>query len=171
VTINNAIPCEPSVDHAATNHLTEIDGVVLRSLPSVNYEYGVLSELHHADWDTFYDEPIEHMYVISNGPNSRSDWHVHYKTVDRYVLLNGAIDIALFDNREDSETHNSLILVTLNAVGNSGFHALKIPVGVWHTFKSDVGFTLLNNKYPKYDRHDPDKYVMPLSNDRVDFHW
>jgi dTDP-4-dehydrorhamnose 3,5-epimerase len=162
----------PGPEHSTIVHLTAIEGAYLMSVPSVHYEFGFLSEIINKGWDSIYDDPFEHLYFITNDNKRRSSWHVHLHTVDRYTLLNGNVDVALYDNRPDSETHGVLTHFTLSPLGASGFHSLKIPAGVWHTFRcTSESFTLMNSKYPKYDRLNPDKYDIPLENDTVTFSW
>lgn len=163
---------DPGPRHEAALTTTPIEGVLLMQVPTVHYEFGGLSEIFNPEWDTIFDEPIEHMYVITNSANTREHWHVHLHTIDRYVLISGQIEIALFDNREDSGSNGVVDRVVLNQVGTSGFHGLKIPAGVWHTFRSDsASFTLLNNKYPKYDRENPDKYSIAFGEAPIHFSW
>lgn len=162
----------PSVDHSAVVQHTDINGAILMRIPTVHYEYGSLSEIFHPDWDTIYTEPIEHMYTITNSKHHRDQWHVHHKTIDRYLLLRGKVEIALYDNRPQESSHGTLVRLFLTEVGTDGWHGLRIPFGVWHSFRSlSDGFTLLNNKYPRYERHDPDKYVIPFAESDICFCW
>lgn len=162
----------PGPEHQTTITESEIQGVLLMTVPTANYEFGSLSEIFNPEWDSIYNEPIEHMYVITNSANQREHWHVHLNTIDRYVLLSGEIEVALFDNREDSPTQNTLTRHILVQVGTTGVHGLRIPAGVWHTFRSvGDGFSLLNNKSPRFNRENPDKFSIPLENDTVSFSW
>lgn len=164
------VPAGP--DHSTTVRETEISGVTLMTVPSAHYEYGFLSEIYNPEWESIYDEPLEHMYVIQNKQHERNQWHVHEHTVDRYVLLFGQLEVALFDARPESVSHGVLQVFALSQLGESGNHGLRIPPGVWHTFRSkDSSFTLLNNKSPKYSREYPDKFVIPFENDEVEFAW
>lgn len=142
------------------------------SVPSVNYEHGFLSEVLNEKWDSIYLEPIEHMYVITNAKTHREQWHVHNHTVDRYLLIQGEVEVALFDNRENSESHKKLERLTLTSLGTDGPQGLRIPAGVWHTFRSlSDGFILLNSKTPGYNRENPDKYVLPFQQSEITFNW
>lgn len=163
---------DPSVEHSSVIEPTGIDGALLMRVPTVHYEHGHLTEVYHPDWNTIYTEPIEHMYTITNPAHHRHEWHVHRRTTDRYLLLNGRVEIALHDARTDSPTHGVLVRFELGEIGTEGPHALRIPPGVWHTFRSlSDGFTLLNNKYPRYDRRDPDKWVTGFDEAPFSFRW
>jgi dTDP-4-dehydrorhamnose 3,5-epimerase-like enzyme len=148
-----------------------IEGALLMSVPNVEYEYGNLAEIFNMEWDSIYREPVEHMYMIRNRPNTREEWHVHTKTVDRYVLLQGVLEVALFDGRDGGESAQKLVQFELNSLGDSGPNALRIPPGVWHTFRSAGEFALLNCKYPGFNRENPDKYVATFPESGIDFKW
>lgn len=141
-------------------------------VPTAEYEYGSLSEILNPEWDSLYAEPIDHMYVIKNAANQREHWHVHLKTVDRYVLIDGELEVALFDERAESATSGTVERFLLSPIGGQGYHGLKIPAGVWHTFRSSTPtFTMLNNKFPRYNRADPDKYSIAFADAPVHFSW
>ncbi len=162
----------PGPNHRTTLVKTEIDGVTLMTVPVMAYEYGLLGEIFNPDWESIFREPIEHMYVINNVGHERGHWHMHRVTTDRYVLIQGEIEIALYDDRPASSTYQSLIKVILVQIGAAGAQGLRIPPGVWHTFRSkDLSFTLLNNKYPKYDSENPDKFVRSFEEAGFEFAW
>lgn len=157
---------------ASTTATTSVDGVILMQVPTVKYEFGELSEIFHPEWESIYAEPITHMYVITNAKHERHDWHVHHETFDRYLLLQGEIEVALHDAREASPTNGETIVVKLCGVGTPGNHGLRIPPGVYHTFRSMTeSFTLLNNKTRPFDRENPDKFVVSFEQSGVNFQW
>ncbi|UYN82556.1 MAG: hypothetical protein KIT89_07265 [Microcella sp.] len=162
----------PGPDHGPENRTTTIDGVIVSRFPTVGYTYGGLTELHNERWSGMFTEPIEHLYVVANDdPSKREEWYEHRQTTDRYVLLEGAARVALFDGRPDSPTSGVLELHDLVSI-REGWAGLLIPAGVWHSFRitADRMF-LLNAKTPGYDRENPDKFRMPMPNERVDFSW
>lgn len=157
---------------ASTTSTTSIHGVTLMKVPTVKYEHGELTEVFHPQWETIYLEPITHMYVIKNGKHERHEWHVHHETFDRYLVLQGEIEVALHDARESSRTKGETIVVKLVGIGTLGNHGLRIPPGVYHTFRSVTkGFTMLNNKSLPYNREAPDKSVVPFAQSGVNFKW
>jgi dTDP-4-dehydrorhamnose 3,5-epimerase-like enzyme len=157
---------------ASTTSTTAIDGVILMQVPTVKYEFGALTEIFHPEWETIYSEPITHMYIITNFKHERLEWHVHRETFDRYLLLQGEIEVALHDPRESSPSKGETIVVKLSGVGKIGNHGLRIPPGVYHTFRSTrEAFTLLNNKSHPFNRENPDKFVVSLDQSGVNFQW
>lgn len=163
---------EPGPSFSPSIEQTDIAGVVVMSVPSVEYEYGRLTEFMSPDGDSIYAEPIDHMYFITNRRNSRREWHVHQHTFDRYLLVSGQIEIALHDARLDSASMGRTIRVELTPIGIKGAHGLRIPPGVWHSFRTNSQeFTLLNCKTPPYDRENPDKSTLSFEESGVDFEW
>lgn len=163
---------EPGPGFYPSTEQTEIAGVVVMSVPSVDYEYGLLTEFMSPDGDSIYAEPIDHMYFITNRRHSRRQWHVHQHTFDRYLLVSGQIEIALHDARSDSASSGRTIRVELSPIGMKGVHGLRIPPGVWHSFRTNSReFTLLNCKTPQYDRENPDKSTVSFEESGIDFDW
>lgn len=158
--------------HSSTTLPLTIEGAELMVVPTVEYEYGALSEIFRRGWATILREPIEHVYVIENDAAARHHWHVHLTTTDRYVLLAGSVEIALYDAREDSSTRGRREVVTLTGVRGAGPSGLRIPPGVWHTFQSnDAPFMLLNSKFPPYSPENPDKYEVAIAESGVSAPW
>ena len=162
----------PGPPHEGVIEATTIEGASLMRVPFIEYEHGTLSEIHNPGWASMYTEPIEHMYTIRNRSGARNEWHIHRQTTDRYLLLAGDIEIALHDGRAGSASNGETIRVHLTPVGKPGYQGLRIPPGVWHTFRSaEDGFLLLNNKFPKFNREDPDKFVVKFTESTIDFSW
>ena len=164
---------EAATPHSALRLETEIDGVFVLSYPQVKYEYGSLTEVFHPEWQELFEEQILHCYFITNQNGTRQEWHYHEHTVDRYSMISGKLEVALFDPRENSVTKGKLITLDLEGVssGVSGNHGLRIPQGVWHSFKSSVDFTLMNFKTLPFNRAQPDKYLVSMPNNLCDFTW
>jgi dTDP-4-dehydrorhamnose 3,5-epimerase-like enzyme len=146
-----------------------IAGVVRASLPVVHYNSSTLVEAHRAGWSSIYDEPIDHLYWIVTERGVRRQWGKHDRTTDRYAVVQGTIEVALVDDREASDTRGELLVVTLD--GAAG-HGLRIPTGIWHTFRAVSPMAvLLNSKTPPYDPADVDKHLLAMPNDRIPFEW
>lgn len=162
----------PGPNHEPETRQTRIAGVTVTRFPTVEYAHGGLTELHHESWSSMFVDPIEHLYVVSNGgQQKREEWYEHRVTTDRYIMMQGRADVALFDGRPSSPTSGILELHDLVAL-RDGWAGLVIPPGVWHSFRiTGDRMMLLNAKTPGYVRENPDKYRMPMPNDRIDFTW
>lgn len=143
--------------------LTDIEGVVLSTLPFVDYgEENRLTELYRPEWTGVFkdQEPIEHLYTV-NAPKGgiRKEWYYHEHTIDRYMVLNGLLDIGLYDGRTNSKTRNNFIVISLGEPGSDLPNAIRIPAFVWHSLKwiTPQGM-FLNAKLPGYSRKITDKF-------------
>jgi dTDP-4-dehydrorhamnose 3,5-epimerase-like enzyme len=152
----------------------EISGAWLERYPTVEYQYGFLSEVTNRAWPGMHqDHEVGHMYfVLNNGAEPRVEWYVHQKTIDRYVLVTGQLRVALFDDRVDSPTYGKLQVFEIGGLLSKLPQGLCIPPGVWHSFKSiDGEFLFLNSKHPGYNQADPDKFRMSMPNEKCEFNW
>lgn len=163
----------PAKPHTAIRSGTGIDGVYLFCYPKVGYEHGSLTEILHPEWQELFEEQILHCYFITNHRRSAQEWHYHEYTTDRYSVVSGTIEIALFDPRADSPTKNTLIKLELVglSLGIDGNHGIRIPKGVWHSIKSPDDFILMNFKTKAFNRKQPDKFRVPMPNNLCNFTW
>ena len=164
---------EPAKSHSAIRSKAEIDGVFLLSYPQVSYGNGSLTEVFHPEWKELFKESIEHCYFVTNKTKARQEWYYHEHTTDRYSLITGAMQVALFDPRDKSPSNGKLITLEMIGLGLgvSGVHGIRIPPGVWHSFKSSENCILMNFKTPPFIREMPDKFRISMPNDMCDFSW
>ena len=163
----------PGPEHSLQMLETKISGAFTFFFPVVEYQYGTLTEVLHPDWRSLLIEPIEHLYFVSNEESKREHWHYHEVTTDRYVLVSGKLRLVLYDARESSPSKGLLIRIDLENSKHSNLlpNGIRIPPGVWHTFRSDAPFNLVNFKTPSYNRSKPDKFLVPLPNQVTEFTW
>lgn len=146
-----------------------ISGVIHARFPVVHYNSSTLVEPHRAGWAGIYDEPIDHLYWIVTERGVRRRWGRHERTVDRYAIVQGTVEIALVDGRDESATRGDLLVVSMDGAAGDG---LLIPAGVWHTFRAlSPTALLLNSKSPPYNPADVDKQLLPMPNDQFSFNW
>lgn len=160
-------------EHYPVIQTTTIKGVLLEKMPIVDYKHGCLVEIVNKNWADMFKDSIEHLYVICNtNENLRNEWYVHYKTEDRYVLIDGELLVALFDDRSDSETYCKFEILKLSNIKSGNNCCLKIPFGIWHSLhQTSELMILMNVKANGYNRLDPDKYRISMPNDKIDFCW
>jgi dTDP-4-dehydrorhamnose 3,5-epimerase-like enzyme len=153
----------PGPDHEPTFVSTKINGVVLMKSPSVEYlGDNRLTELYRPEWHGVFEqgEEIQHLYTVkAPSGGTRKEWYFHEHTLDRYMMLTGALDIGLYDAREDSETFGVYEIVSIAEPGGDLPNAIRIPPLVWHSliWKSSPGM-FLNAKLPGYEAKLPDKF-------------
>lgn len=159
---------EPGPSHKPSVHnASAIDGVVVQAAPFVTYEGdNILTELFRPEWLGVFakGEAIDHLYTVKAPSGGiRKEWYFHEKTVDRYMILDGLLDIGLYDGRRDSPTHGKFALVSLGEPGAGLPNAIRIPPLVWHSLKWQTSRgQFLNAKVPSYNRAMPDKFRVPM---------
>lgn len=162
------------MEESAARDVPELDelaipGVIRAKFPVVPYNGSTLVEPHRAGWTSIYDEPIDHLYWIVTARGERRRWGRHTRTVDRYAVVQGIIEVALIDGRDATPTTDDALVVVLDGAAGDG---LRIPPGVWHTFRAVTPTAvLLNSKAPPYDPTEVDKDLLPMPNDQFSFTW
>ena len=151
-------------DHFPTvNASLPIEGVITQTSPYVTYlEDNSLTEIYRPEWVGVFDdkEPIEHLYTVKAPSGGvREEWYYHEYTLDRYKILEGLLDIGLYDGRENSKTFQKFIVISLGEPGKGLPDMIRIPPLVWHSLKwvSKSGM-FLNAKLPGYEKNIPDKF-------------
>lgn len=145
-----------------------IEGVELRQLHPRADDRGYLMEMLRADDPMF--EGFGQSYIALNYPEVIRAWHYHKKQIDMWVCVKGMIKVGLYDAREDSPTKGQSQTVYL---GEHNYQLLKIPIGVYHGYKT-VGVEpsmLINFPTKPYDPKDPDEYRAPYDSPEIPFDW
>jgi dTDP-4-dehydrorhamnose 3,5-epimerase len=141
--------------------------VVVQAAPFVTYGGdNILTELFRPEWLGVFaeGEAIDHLYTVKAPSGGiRKEWYFHEKTLDRYMILDGLLDIDLYDARVDSPTHGKFVLVSLGEPGAGLPNAIRIPPLVWHSLQWQTSRgQFLNAKAPSYNRAMPDKFRVPM---------
>lgn len=129
-----------------------INDVLLYPLKINRDASGVLVETLRVDWKGIYGKGREFVmqyYSITQSGLARDEdvWHYHPTgQEDRFLLVQGAIVVAVADNRQGSSTHGLLNLFYIQA--DRGPYILLIPKRTLHAFMvvSDNPAIMLN--YP-----------------------
>ena len=147
---------------------SEIEGVLVGKNRKVSYKNSLLVEIYRKPFNALYEE-LNHLYWIITKRGVIRNWGVHKHTTDIYSAVYGELEIALWDSRRDSATYGKTQIIQLNS---SNGDALKIPPGVWHTFRAKSHeAVLLNSKNPAWNSENPDKTSHELSESNPPFLW
>jgi dTDP-4-dehydrorhamnose 3,5-epimerase len=142
-----------------------LEGMVVRDLVTHTDERGTVCELFDLRW-AVDDEPFVYVYQCTIRPGTAKGWAIHRHHDDRYALLSGEMELALYDAREDSTTYGQELRLVLSELHR---RLVTIPAGVWHAERNlgpgDVRF--LNMPTQPYDHEHPDKYRLPLDTDEL----
>lgn len=145
-----------------------IDGVVTKQLKPHADERGYLMEMLRADDPLF--EGFGQAYVALNYPEVTRAWHYHKLQTDMWVCVKGMVKVGLYDARPDSPTKGESQVVY---IGENNPMLLKIPVGVYHGYKT-VGVEpslLINFPTKPYNAAEPDEYRVPFDSPEIPFDW
>lgn len=122
---------------------------------------GFLIETLKTNWVDIYNInlPFTQNYFSiteSNVARDEDRWHVHpIKQIDRFVVAQGKIVVALYDWRKESSTAGLLNLFMMGELNNNvGYYNLLIPKNVLHCFLvvSKTSAMILNYPTTLYDQ-------------------
>lgn len=138
-------------------------GTLLRDLVTHTDERGTVVELYDDRWGV-HPDPVTFAYTFTIRPGKAKGWGVHKRHEDRYTMISGELEIALYDGREDSPTSG---LEARFFLSEAHRQMLIIPRGVWHAERNpgQVDARVVNFPTIPYDHADPDKYRLPLDTD------
>ena len=107
-----------------------IEGVRTKLLRVIPDERGRLMEVMRCDDPEFIK--FGQVYMTTAYPGVVKGWHYHHKQIDSLVVVKGMIKLVLYDQREDSPTHEEVNEFFL------GEHdpMVQIPNLVLHGFKA-----------------------------------
>lgn len=146
----------------------QINGVLFGRNRVVSYNSSLLVEVHRKPSTGLYEE-INHLYWIVTHIGVIRKWGVHKTTTDTYSVVYGKVEVALWDGRHESSTYGETVIIELNSENGD---ALKIPPGVWHTFRSKTETSILmNSKSPSWTSEDTDKVSYDFSESIPPFQW
>jgi len=141
------------------------EGMVVRDLVTHVDERGTVCELYDLRWGVNPD-PLVFAYMFTIRPGRAKGWGIHREHEDRYAFLNGELELAFYDAREDSTTAGREFRLFLSAHHR---RLLTIPRGVWHAERNvgEVDVQVINFPTIPYDHANPDKYRLPLDSDEL----
>ena len=110
-----------------------IEGVSVKDLIRHPDERGFFEEIVRVS-DPFFNEGFGQLSRSFMHEGVLKAWHVHKTQIDWWFVFRGALHVALFDTRENSQTYKSLVYFTWDQSEDA---VLKIPAGVAHGLKVD----------------------------------
>lgn len=144
-----------------------IEGVRVKKLRVIPDERGRLVEILRSDEELF--DKFGQVYVTTAYPGVVKAWHYHKVQSDNLAVVSGMAKVALYDNREGSQTHGE---VNEFFCGEHNPLLVHIPPLVLHGFKA-VGeeAIVVNVPTETYDYEKPDEHrIDPCKND-VPYDW
>ncbi|MEA2975611.1 MAG: hypothetical protein QOF19_1131 [Alphaproteobacteria bacterium] len=142
-----------------------LDGMQARFLPPHTDERGTVFEMFDIRWDWYLD-PVTFMYYFSIRPGFAKGWGLHKEHEDRYILIQGEMELVLYDVRSQSKTYGKIVKLYLSEQNR---RIVNIPRFVWHADRNigSKDAVVINLPTKPFDHTNPDKYRLPLDTDLI----
>ena len=147
-----------SPDGSRLRRLTH--GVTIRRLATQTDGRGTVTELFDQRW-IGPEEPLVFCYSFTIRPGVAKGWGLHRRHQDRYALLQGEMELVLFDPRPDSPTCGEVCRIVISEHDRC---LVNVPIDVWHA-DHNIGtrdVVVVNFPTIVYDHAAPDKWRLPL---------
>jgi dTDP-4-dehydrorhamnose 3,5-epimerase len=143
------------------------DGVVLRDLTVHVDDRGSVCELFDPRWQ-WHPEPLLFSYCFTIRPGYVKGWNLHERHEDRYALLQGQLELVLYDPRPESKTYGEVCKIVLSEHDRK---LVNIPRNVWHADHNIGSKDVLVVNFPTlpYDHAKPDKLRLPIDSDLIPY--
>jgi dTDP-4-dehydrorhamnose 3,5-epimerase len=136
-----------------------IDGVSFRPTRPVPHEDGHVVEVARADWPVI-GGPIVQVHTTTTFPGRIRAWGLHQRSTDRLFVVEGLVQMVVFDGRDGSPTRGKLNIFTVSSK-NPGL--LVIEPNLYHGWKN-IGLNeaiIINMPTSMYDHDAPDALDLP----------
>jgi dTDP-4-dehydrorhamnose 3,5-epimerase len=140
--------------------VSPLDGMNIRHIELHTDERGIVFEIFDRRWD-WHPDPIVFAYCFTVRPGIVKGWGLHKEHEDRYVLLQGELELVVYDVRPDSKTRGEVRKIHLSEQNRQ---LVNIPRFVWHADRN-IGLKdalVVNFPTAPYDHANPDKYRLPV---------
>jgi dTDP-4-dehydrorhamnose 3,5-epimerase len=141
------------------------EGVRIRPLSTHIDQRGSVFELFDPRW-AWHPDPLVFAYCFTIRPGVVKGWSLHLEHEDRYALIQGEMELVLYDARPDSATRGEVCTITLSEQHRC---LVNVPRNVWHA-DHNIGSTdavVMNFPTIPYDHANPDKYRLPINTDLI----
>ena len=124
-------------------------------------------ELFDPRWQ-WHPEPLLFSYCFTIRPGYVKGWNLHERHEDRYALLQGELELVLYDPRPESKTYGEVCKIVLSEHDRK---LVNIPRNVWHADHNIGSKDVLVVNFPTlpYDHAKPDKLRLPIDSDLIPY--
>lgn len=145
-----------------------IQGVKTKQLKFIPDERGRLMEILRCNEEIF--EKFGQLYMTTNYPEVVKAWHYHKKQTDNVCCIKGMIKMALYDDRDNSETKGE---IDEFFIGEQNPMLISIPPGVYHGWKciSETESIVVSAPTEPYNYKEPDEYRLPPDTKEIPYDW
>ena len=144
-----------------------IDGLTFRDSVTHLDERGGVTEIFDPRWN-WHPDPMVFCYSFSIRPGVVKGWNLHKLHEDRYFVVDGEMEVVMYDPRPDSTTCGQICRVVLSAARP---RIMNVPRFVWHADHNIGSCDVRAINFPtiQYDHSSPDKYRLPLDTELIPF--
>jgi dTDP-4-dehydrorhamnose 3,5-epimerase len=144
-----------------------IDGVTFRDSITQRDDRGSVTEVYDLRWN-WHPDPLVFAYMFTIRPGVVKGWALHKEHDDRYFVVDGEMEVVLFDPRPDSSTYGQIYREILSA---DRPRLMSIPRNVWHADHNIGSRDVKAVNFPtiQYDHTAPDKYRLPIDTELIPF--
>ena len=145
-----------------------IQGVRIKELRVIPDERGRLMEILREDDDQF--QRFGQIYVTTTLPGVVKAWHLHRNQTDNICCIQGMIKLALYDDRENSQTRGE---VSQYYLGVHQPRLVQVPEGIYHGWMcvSPEEAIILNVPTKAYDNDHPDEVRLDPHDNDIPYDW
>lgn len=145
--------------------LEGLGGYEVKKLPD---ERGFFAEVLRQDWkDLLGDEWVVQVNLSMSYPGIIRAWHRHTRgQVDYFLVIQGAMKICAYDDREESPTKGKLVEVVAS---EDKLQVVRVPGHYWHGIKT-IGYKPSLTVYfvtKLYDYRNPDEERRPWNDQTI----
>ena len=119
---------------------------------------GSVVELFDPHW---HPDPLVSAYTTTIRPGYVKGRNLHRHNEDRYFLLQGEMELVLYDPRPNSATYGEVCKIILNEYNRQ---IVNVPRNVWHADHNIGNKDVVIISFPTmaYDHANPDKHRLPI---------
>ena len=107
-----------------------IDGVKITPLRQIKDNRGKIMHMMRSDHSIF--KGFGEIYFSTVNPKIIKAWHLHKEVTLNYACVRGRVELALFDDRDQSKTHGKYQKIILSP---EDYFLVTIPPFIWNGFK------------------------------------
>ena len=144
------------------------EGLRVYEVKKLPDERGFFTEILRKDWkELLGDEWIVQANLSMSYPGIIRAWHRHTRgQVDYFLVIQGAMKIAAYDDREDSPTKGKLVEIVAS---EDRLQVVRVPGHYWHGTKT-IGYKPSLTVYfvtKLYDYKNPDEERRPWNDQTI----
>lgn len=146
--------------------LQMIEGVIVTPLRQILDERGKVMHMLRADSPVF--SSFGEIYFSTTFPGVVKAWHLHKQMTLNYAVVQGAVKLALFDDREGSRTRGEVQEIFMSP---ENYVLVTVPPLVWNGFKCVGNETAIVANCATLPHSDDEIVRLDPDSDLIPYNW